>query len=67
MHLAVVTETSFTLLMMLDLVAARVLKICKKTLLYTTVVYLACKGAWHAQVTDISLQAAGHKPQATFG
>jgi 5,10-methylenetetrahydrofolate reductase len=66
MHLAVVTETSSTLLMMLDLVAACVLKIYKKTLLYPTVVHLACKGTWRSQVTDILLKIR-HKSQAALG
>jgi hypothetical protein len=65
MCLAVVTETSFTPLEMLDPVAARVLKICRKTLLYPTVVHLAREGTWCAQVTDISLEI-GHKPQAAL-
>jgi hypothetical protein len=42
--LAVVADTSFTLLEMLDLVAAHVLEVCKKTLLYLAVVYLAYEG-----------------------
>jgi hypothetical protein len=53
MHLAVVIETSSTLLKMLDLVAVCVLKICRKTLLYLTVVHLAREGTWRTQVIDI--------------
>ena len=66
MHLAVVTQTSSTPLEMLDPVAARVLKISRKTLLYPTVVDLAREDTWRAQVTDISLKI-GHKPEAALG
>ena len=66
MHLAVVTETSSAPLKMLDPVAACVLNICRKTFLYSTVVYLAREGTWRAQITDIPLKIR-HKSQAALG
>jgi hypothetical protein len=66
MYLAVVTETSSILPKMLDPVAACVLKICRKTLLYPTVVHLACEGTWRAQATDILFKIR-HKSQAALG
>jgi hypothetical protein len=67
MFLPVGMKSSLAPMEMLDPVAARVLKICRKTLLYSTSVHLTRKGTWGAQVTNISLKIAGHEPQAALG
>jgi hypothetical protein len=67
MNLTIISETSFAPPKMLNPVAARILKICRKTLLYLTTVHLTRGGVRSAQVTNISLKFFGHKPQAALG
>lgn len=61
-----VMDPNFTLLEMLDPEAARVLEISRKIKFYLTAVHLTCKSTWRAQVTNISLEIAGHEPQAAL-